>query len=206
MPAALPLILLPAAGASSRMGPLRDKLTEDLDGEPLLRNRTRMALATRCPVLVTLPPDRPARLAALEGLAAEIAFPEAAAEGMSASLRAGAEQAARTGRALMVLPADMPEITLADLQLLLEAFRADPSRIHRGAGADGRPGHPVLLPADLLAEAAQLRGDQGAKPLLRAHAARISLHALPEAHALTDLDTPEAWERWRAGRRNPSVD
>lgn len=200
MSAALPLILLPAAGSSSRMGPLRDKLTEDLDGEPLLRNRVRMALETPCPVLVTLPRDRPARLAALEGLGAEVIFPEGVSEGMSASLRAGATFAADLGRALMVLPSDMPELTLADLQVLLNAFAAEPFRIHRGASAQLQPGHPVILPADLLADAAQLQGDQGAKPLLKAHAARITLHALPGNHALTDLDTPEAWASWRAGR------
>ncbi|RRH74797.1 nucleotidyltransferase family protein [Falsigemmobacter faecalis] len=200
MPAAPLLILLPAAGSSSRMGPSRDKLTEDLDGEPLLRNRARLALATGLPVLVTLPPDRPARLDALSGLAVDVVFPEGVRDGMSASLRAGAAEAAGRGLALMVLPADMPELTLPDLQRLLAAFVADPSRIHRGASADLRPGHPVILPADLLPEALRLTGDQGAKPLLQAHPARITLHPLPGTHALTDLDTPEAWEAWRAQR------
>lgn len=198
MTAAL-VILLAAAGASSRMGPGRDKLTEEVAGEPLLRNRARIACATGAAVLVTLPADPPpARLAALAGLDL-IARPLAdAAEGMAASLRAGAAFAAARGAALMVLPADMPDLTLADLQSLIAAAAAEPDAVHRAASAGGRPGHPVIFPPTLLPDLAHLRGDQGARHLLQESRCPLRLHKLPGDHALTDLDTPEAWAAWRA--------
>ena len=101
---------------------------------------------------------------------------------------------------LMILPGDMPELTHDDLATLIAAFDTAPEKIHRGAAADGRPGHPVLVPRDLIPELSGLTGDEGAKSLLARHRQRIRLHALPGEHAITDLDTPEEWAAWRASR------
>ena len=82
--ASLPVILL-AAGASSRMRG-RDKLMEDVDGQPLLRRQTRLAQSVG-PVTVALPPAPHPRYTALTGLdIAPLPIPDAA-EGMGASLR-----------------------------------------------------------------------------------------------------------------------
>jgi molybdenum cofactor cytidylyltransferase len=191
-------IVVLAAGSSSRMRG-GDKLLEPVDGEALLRRQTSRALATGARVLVTLPPDRPARAAALQGLAAEMRIVDGAAEGMAASLRVAADWA--DGHALLVLPADMPEIDTADLDRVLAEAAACPDAIWRGVTAGGRPGHPVVFPADLLAEVRGLDGDEGARSVLARHAARVRLVVLPGAHALTDLDTPEDWAAWRAGRK-----
>jgi CTP:molybdopterin cytidylyltransferase MocA len=43
-----------------------------------------------------------------------------------------------------------------------------------------------------------LSGDEGARAILRRHPPRLL--ALPGRHAVTDLDTPEDWARWRAAR------
>ena len=72
--------------------------------------------------------------------------------------------------------------------------------ILRAADRDGTPGNPVLFPADLLPDLQKIKGDKGARDLLRRHAGKVHLIPLPEAHALTDLDTPEDWAAWRARR------
>ncbi len=195
------LILIPAAGASSRMRG-GDKLLEIVEGEPLLRRQVRIALATGCRVAVTLPPDRPARAAVLDGLAVERLEVPDAASGMAASLRAGAARAADgpwTG--LMILPADMPEMTTDALIAVLSAFAAEPDRIWRGQSAEGRAGHPAVFPRDLWSSLAQLTGDTGGSPVIRANPDRVSAVILPGRMALTDLDTPEEWAAWRAGLR-----
>ncbi|WP_323042224.1 nucleotidyltransferase family protein [Gemmobacter sp.] len=188
-------ILIAAAGGSTRMRG-GDKLLEQVGGIPLLRRQGLAARASGARVVVTLPPDRPARAEVLEGLGAEVAVLADAAEGMAASLRHGARVA---GGALMVLPADMPEIDMADLRSMLAAHKAAPDAILRGA-SDGAPGHPVLFPADLRADLAQLTGDEGARSVLARHRGRVQLVPLPGRHALTDLDTPEDWAAWRAAR------
>jgi CTP:molybdopterin cytidylyltransferase MocA len=198
-------ILIPAAGASARMAP-RDKLLEPVGGEPLLRRTARAALATGAPVLCTLPTDRPARAAALAGLAlTRIAVPDAA-RGMSASLGAGVAALPPGCAGVMVLPADMPGIATQDLARLLAAFADGPGRILRGAAADGRPGHPVLFPADLFPELRRLEGDEGGRVLLRRHAARVTLVPLPGDRAVLDLDTPADWAAFRARRDGGAAD
>lgn len=190
-------LLVPAAGTSSRMAP-RDKLLEPVDGLPLLRRQVLMALQSRCDVLVTLPLDRPARRAALAGITDQRLhlqdLPDAA-EGMAASIRHGADWAAnRHAAGLMVVLADMPDLEVGDLKIMLQAF--DLKHIYRATDADGTAGHPVIFPAGLLPALKRLSGDQGARALLRSEP--VMQLTLPDGHATTDLDTPEAWAAWRA--------
>ena len=194
-------LLLLAAGASARMRG-RDKLLEPVEGQPLLRRQALAALATGARVYVTLPPGADARRAALEGLAVEIVEVADAASGMAASLRAGMAALPKTCRAVLVVLADMPELGEDDFRMLFNAFEGDAAApILRGAGADGRPGHPVLFPRRCFDELAALNGDQGAKPVLAAHSDEVRLIPLPGQRALTDLDTPEAWDHWRKAQQ-----
>jgi molybdenum cofactor cytidylyltransferase len=191
------VIILLAAGASSRMRG-RDKLTEDVGGQPLVRHVATEALATGVPVVAVLPPDRPDRVAALTGLALRTVTEPQAVQGMALSLRRGLAEARSLGAAAaMILPADMPDLTTADLALMLAEFRADPTCILRGASG-GQPGHPVILPADLWPELEALTGDEGGRSVILRHAARLRMVPLPVRHALTDLDTPGDWAAFRA--------
>ncbi|MDT8326988.1 MAG: nucleotidyltransferase family protein [Roseovarius sp.] len=190
-------LLIPAAGASARMAP-RDKLLELVDGVALLRRQVLMALRTGCDVLVTLPVDRPARRAALAGITDQRLHvqdvPEAA-EGIAASIRVGADWAkARRAKGLMVVLSDMPDLELSDLNIMLQAF--DFKNIYRATDGDGTVGHPVIFPAGLFPALKRLSGDQGARALLRSEP--VMQVTLPDAHATTDLDTPEDWAAWRA--------
>jgi molybdenum cofactor cytidylyltransferase len=187
-------ILILAAGASRRMRGA-DKLLARIDGEAMLRGRAVVALAAGLgPVLVTLPPDRPERARALDGLAVTpVAVPDAA-EGMAASLRAGIAALAPDAPGVLILPADMPAITAADLRAVAATFDPADPRPARGADPDGTPGHPVLLPRALFGAAAGLSGDTGARGLLAG--TPPSLVPLPPGHATTDIDTPEALATW----------
>ena len=117
---------------------------------------------------------------------------------MGASLRAGVAALPADATAVIVLLADLPEIEADDLPRLLAAHAADPAAILRATAADGRPGHPVLLPAGLFPALAQAAGDTGARDLLAARPERVRPVPLPGTRAITDLDTPEAWAEWRA--------
>lgn len=187
-------ILILAAGASSRMRG-RDKLLEEVDGEPLLRRIAGAATASGCPTVVALPPDAPARRAALAKLPLRDLTVRNAAAGMGTVIAASVRHVPR-GRGLMLVLADMPEIDARALATLAALHRA--GRITRAASADGRPGHPVIVPARLRDELATLRGDVGARAILERHADIVDLVPLPGEAALTDLDTPEAWDEWRS--------
>ena len=193
-----PHILILAAGASSRMQG-RDKLLERIDDEALLPRITRAALATSCPVSVTLPQDKPARIAALAGLNIQIIPVPNAQDGLATSLKCGFAALPADAPVLLLL-ADLPEITAQDLQTVLTAWQTTPDLILRGCTNDGTPGHPVALPPWTRAELTEITGDEGARGLLVRHKTKVKLIALPDQHATTDLDTPEDWARWRANR------
>jgi CTP:molybdopterin cytidylyltransferase MocA len=190
-----PTILLLAAGRSSRMRG-RDKLLEEIDGQPILRLMAVRAAKAGVPVRVVLGPDQPARRAALAGL--DIGIVEAEGDdGMAASIRAGVS--GLSGPVLLTL-ADMPEITARDLYLMITLAGQAPGAILRAATRDGRPGHPVLFPADLLPDLARLTGDAGAKQILQREARRLHLLPLEGERAIIDLDTPEDWAAWHKAR------
>ena len=188
-------ILIPAAGASSRMRG-GDKLLELVEAQPMLRRQALIACAVCPKVIVTLRPADAARRAALSDLKIALLTIADAAEGMAASIRAGAITAKTT--ALMILPADMPDLTSADLQSMIDTFDQEANQIIRATAQDGTPGHPVIFPPDCLTELALIKGDAGARSVLQVHKHRIRLIALPDQHAITDLDTPEDWTAWRA--------
>ena len=178
----------------------RDKLLEDVAGEPLLRRQARTAIAAGAHVAVTLPAGDHPRAAALSGLPVQCVLVPDAAEGMSASLRRGVGHLPAGMQAVLILPADMPDIESEDILSVIKAFRAFPkATLQQGTAEDGTPGHPVLFPADCFAALMRLTGDEGARTVLQANRHRLRFVPLPGRRALVDLDTPEAWEAWRGG-------
>ncbi len=187
-------ILIPAAGASSRMAG-RDKLAEPVGTGTALFRAARTALATGCRVMVTLAgPYAAARRAALSGLPVTILPVPDHHSGLSASLRAGA-QAADGAAGLMIHLPDMPDIETTDMTRLLQAFARDPARPVRATDAQGNPGHPVIFPARLFPALIGLTGDQGGRAVLAGQDVRMI--PLRGARATTDLDSPSDWATWR---------
>ncbi len=190
-------ILILAAGSSARMRG-KDKLLELIDGVPQIARIARAALATGSPTYIALPPDRPLRSRAIADLPVMQVIVPDAAQGMGASLRHAAGLV--PGGAMMILLADLVDLTQDDLHTMIAVQRTAPDALLRGAAVDGTPGHPAIIPADLRPALLSLRGDAGARALFHGHQGRLRLITLPGTHATTDLDTPEDWATWRALR------
>ncbi|SDZ88532.1 NTP transferase domain-containing protein [Rubrimonas cliftonensis] len=193
--------LLLAAGASRRMAG-RDKLMEEIDGAPQIVRAARALLDSRADmVIAVVGPADAARRAALEGLGVRVVENPLAAEGMAASIRAGLAAAPAEADAVLLALADMPEIGPAHVDRLIAAFDPEEGRaICRAATASGAPGHPVLFGRRFFETLGRLEGDAGARAVLAEHADLVELVATPGEAAAVDLDTPEAWAAWRAGR------
>ena len=195
------VILLLAAGASTRMRG-GDKLMESVADQPLIAHLAQQARATGFSLFVTLPDLDHPRAGAIHG-AKLIPVPDTD-QGMSASIRAGVANLPDQTAGVMILPADMPEITTADFRTLVDQFDGPDGTILRASSVDDhgqpQPGHPVLFPRRCFHALKTLTGDSGAKALLRGES--VMHIPLPGRHALTDLDTPEDWAAWRANQ-NP---
>lgn len=188
-------ILLLAAGAATRMRGA-DKMLQPVDGAPCIRAMAARALATGARVVVTLPPDRPLRGAALAGIGVETVVVPNAALGMSASIITGLG-AIGAASGVMIVPADMPGLGTSDFAEMLALHRNSPDRILRACTAGGEMGHPVLFPRQFFAELSEISGDMGARAVLARHADAITPVPLLGDRALLDLDTPEAWQAYR---------
>lgn len=192
----IPILIL-AAGSSSRMRG-RDKLLEDVDGIPLLRRTALRARATGSKLYAALPARPHPRYDALKGLDLTCVPVPDASEGMNASLRKGLAAIPSGAKAVMVMLADMPDLTTDDLLTVLNAvdLQAE-TRIWRATTQDRSAGHPIVFHHSLLPELIALEGDNGGNAVVKLHAQRTVHIALPDQHARTDLDTPEDWTAWK---------
>ena len=191
--------LLLAAGGSTRMEG-RDKLLEEIDGVPLIRRSAEVLLGGPVDeVVCVLRPEDEARRAALSGLNLTLVENPRAAEGMGTSISAGVSALGVHTDALLVALGDMPEVTSADVARLIAGFDPGEGRaIVRAVAQDGTPGNPVLIGRRFFEALAALDGDRGAKVVLAENSEFVVDVPLEGRRALTDLDTPEDWARWRA--------
>lgn len=196
----IPILIL-AAGSSSRMQG-RDKLLETIDRVPLLRRTVNSALGTDHPVYVTLPQQPHPRYAVLEGLDFTTIPVRDAALGMSESLKRGIERLPKTEtKAVLIVLADLPDLKSFHMLQVIKARQTQPDAlVWRGANQAGQPGHPVLLDASLFREISKLKGDNGAQDIVRQVKDQVHLVDTVGEAALTDLDTPMAWDAWRRKR------
>ncbi|MEM8655325.1 MAG: nucleotidyltransferase family protein [Pseudomonadota bacterium] len=194
----LPILIL-AAGASSRMRG-RDKLREDIDGQPLLTRQIALAHTQSDDVRVALPPAPHPRHDLVAGTNARIVSVPDAAEGMGASLRTIFATLGSSPKAMLLL-GDLPDITESDLRAVIKASETHPDAlIWRGATEDGRGGHPIIFDRALYPALQRLTGDDGGRAVVTSAADKVHLIPLPGTRARCDLDTPEDWAAWRAAR------
>lgn len=192
----LPILIL-AAGASTRMRG-SDKLLENVQGAPCLQTLAKRALATGRPVVVTLPSLDHPRASCLEGLdIKQVAVPDTNL-GMSRSLQCGIAALPQTAIGVMIIPADMPDITTLDMTEMLAAFSSTHALALRATTQTGAQGHPIIFDAALFDDFQQLSGDVGAQEILSKLGNSLALHPLKGDRARLDLDTPEDWSSWRA--------
>lgn len=189
-------VLLAAGGGTRFEGPLH-KLLAPLHGRPVVRHAVDHALAADVgPVVVVtgavgLGLDREPVTGADEGDLLVLHNPRWA-EGQSTSLAMGVSMANELGAEAIVLAlGDQPFIPA-------EAWRAVASAAPEHqivvASYDGQRGpHPVRLHRSVWAEL-PTTGDDGARTLIREHAARV--HEVPCTGSAADIDTLEDLQRW----------
>jgi molybdenum cofactor cytidylyltransferase len=198
MPAKPIAALILAAGASARMG--RPKQLLDWDGRPLVRIAAEVAFAARLDPLLVVVGGAQAQVAeALAGLPLQmIANPDYAA-GQSTSLRAGIAALGQDVEAVVVMLGDQPFVTAAIVERLVAEWYASEALIIAPTYA-GQRGNPVLFARAVFPELLAVQGDQGARAVLAADRARVRLVAFDDPRPLTDIDTPEDYERLRVSQ------
>ena len=186
-------IVLLAAGRSSRMGG-PNKLLALFDGKPLVRRAAERALGSKAAGTIVVTGHQRERVrSALSGLGATLADNPDFADGLASSLKAGIAKVAPDAAGAMIVLGDMPGVSSADLDRLIDAFRRTGGRSVVRAAHNGKRGNPVLLPRSLFGAVAHLEGDTGARHLVEAEGLDIIDVEIGQAASI-DVDTREALE------------
>ncbi len=185
--------ILLAAGQGRRFDPAgqRNKLLQPLaDGEPVVAASARKLLAVAPRVVAVVAPGDDDVGALLGALGCDVNVCPDAGSGMAASLTHALRHSLAsvpTPRGWLVALGDMPYVDVLTLRALAAALAA-------GADiavpvVDGRRGNPVGFSAVHLDALLALRGDAGARHLLRMFP--VTEVAVPDRGILRDIDVPE---------------
>lgn len=180
--------LVLAAGRSTRMAP-NNKLLLPVDGVPMVLRVVDAALASHCNAVTVVVGHQAQDIMAIAAARdVTFAYNSDYAAGLSTSLRRGLRSLPRDVDGVVVLLGDMPHVTAAHVDRLIDVF--DPVRqpivIPRHAG---RRGNPILWPMRMFPAMDQMRGDAGARALLERHARQIVTVEMDSDAIFLDIDT-----------------
>ncbi len=183
-----------AAGASRRMGPGRNKMLLELEGEPLVRRAVRRALtAGLSPVVVVLGHEADRARAVLADLPVEIALNPNFTGPTSTSLHAGLDLLGQDVDAAVVLLGDMVHVGEAALaELVTGACTNDAPLIVSRYGDVTAP--PLLFRRALFAELLAWTGEGCGKTVVKAHS-HEALYVDRGPEMLADVDTPADFQK-----------
>lgn len=180
-------VLIPAAGASTRLG--QAKQLVNYQGKPLLQHIVDVVSAIN-----------PVEIIIVTGANAEMVRESVQhpllcwihnsqwAEGLGGSIAIGAQAVNSRSSGLMIMLCDQYRITATDLQELVETWRTNQDRIV-AAETGGHCMPPLVFPPDMFNAVEHLAGQRGAHKLLEQHPTRVI--AVPIDNAAFDLDEPE---------------
>lgn len=183
-------LLVLAAGASVRMGP-RNKLLLPVGGVSMLERAVRAAVESAAgEVFVVTGADDYAGV--LDRYPVERVFNPDHEEGMASSIRAGVQAAGPHVDAYGILLGDMPFLRPETIGRITRHVRPETIVV---PCFDGTSGHPVLFARSYRRDLLELRGDVGARSVVRAHAANVVTIEAGDPGILRDVDTEEAYRR-----------
>jgi molybdenum cofactor cytidylyltransferase len=184
-------VLLLAAGPSTRLG--QPKQLVRLGGESLVRRTARLLLSLRPAPLVVVTGHEASRVEAeLDGLPLEVVYNQHWAQGMGASINAGARTLPLGPEGVLVTVCDQWRLESADLARLATHWISDISRICVACWREGEAyvsGPPVIFPRKLIPELKSMQVNRGARQLVDRYMELVEFVDLQ--NAAFDLDRPE---------------
>lgn len=186
-----------AAGLSTRFEAGADKPKQlfRVGGESLVRRTCRAAVTSALGEVILVTGHAAERVRSeVADLDLRAVHNPAYAEGQSGSVRCGLGAVADGAEGAMFLPVDQPGLDAAVIDRLLGAFDGPASIVV--PTFRGRRGAPVTFGRDWFARLEGLRGDEGARPLLREAAPRVDEVELDSELPLIDIDTEAEARSW----------
>lgn len=187
-----------AAGSSSRLGAPKQLVRDG--SETLLERSARVAAESGADSVIVVLGARAEQLQQLASLKKVIVtINQEWAEGMASSIRAGVQAALNLSRkpsGILLMSCDQPAVTPFHLQTLLARSVLSDGAVATVASLyAGIAGIPAVFPFGRIAELLSLRGEKGARSLLRDSSLPPLLVPLPGGEV--DIDTTQDLEAWQ---------
>jgi molybdenum cofactor cytidylyltransferase len=182
-----------SAGASSRMG--YPKALLEYHGRTFLQSILDAALAAGIQRrIVVLGPAADKILAKHDLRDVTVLSTDDFEAGPIGSLRSAIrEVASHPVDGLLVWPVDMPHVTIATIETLLDGFRASGLPIAVPTFG-GRGGHPVIFGKAVFDELLAAPDSVGAKSVVRADPRRVARIPVGDSAVVDDLNTPREYQ------------
>jgi len=179
-------VLIPAAGASTRLGQAKQLLR--IGAVTLIRNAIDTAASVEpCEIIVVTGAHAIEVKAAARDAGVRWVHNERWRDGLGVSIATGAAEIDPGSSGVLILLCDQWRVGAGDLQTLVSTWRSAPGRIV-SAKAGGHYTPPVIFPQNWFDKLCALEGDRGARSLLESRSGQVT--AVPLENAAYDLDTP----------------
>jgi len=180
-----------AAGLARRMG--RQKLLLQLQGKPVVRWSVEHIAGHVEDVVIVTGPDDTALRQALDGLTVRFAVNPRPQDGQGTSIAAGIAALKPWTTAALIALGDQPRMPAPVVPALLDAFRRSGKAIVAPV-YQGVQGTPVLFSSEVFAELRALKGDAGARAVVKDDPERVETVTFDLAMP-PDVDTPEDYAK-----------
>jgi len=180
-------VLIPAAGASTRLGQAKQLVR--LKSGTLIQNAVNIAQSVSpLEIIVVTGANAEAVKDAVQQTTVRWVHNPHWSAGMGSSIAAGTAGLSPDSSGVMILLCDQWRLQASNLQAMAEIWKANPERIVV-AQAGGQYMPPVILPSIFYKQLGKLESDQGAQKLVMAQPDLVTAVAMESA--AFDLDTPE---------------
>ena len=187
------LIIL-AAGASSRLGEPKQNLV--YRQKTLLQNAMHAGISSGCnPIITVLGANADMILPHIKGMEGiSIAINPEWQEGISSSIRTGIAELGKDERVndAIIILCDQPFVN-SELLLQMQQAKQQTDKAIVACHYAGTPGVPVLFDKTMFAELLKLRGNEGAKNILKDHPHDMATIAFDKGSI--DIDTKDDYNK-----------
>jgi molybdenum cofactor cytidylyltransferase len=180
-----------AAGLARRMG--RQKLLLQLQGKPVVRWSVEHVVSHVEDIVIVTGPDDTAIRQALGDLTVRFVVNPRPQDGQSTSIAAGVAALKPWTTAALIALGDQPRMPGPVVPALLEAWRRSGKAIVAPV-YQGVQGTPVVFSSEVFGELRALKGDAGARAVVKQNPERVETVAFDLAMP-PDVDTPEDYAK-----------
>ena len=179
-----------AAGSSKRMGKT-NKLLATINGFPMATWAVKVATSSSAKETIVVTGCQSDLVReSLSKYSVEFVYNPDYKIGLSTSLKAGINAVSEKTAGALVLLSDMPLVSIKTINTLIEHFQDKKGRTICRPTYRGLEGNPVLWPREFFSKIKNLKGDIGARDLIKDYYKNVSLVEVKDAGIHIDFNRP----------------